>query len=108
MDYADAHGIVVIDETAAVGMNAAVAAVLGTKIDKVYSPETVSDKTREAHAQAIHELYERDKNRPSVSAIWSIANKPQSRTDESVAYLNRCSPWPRSLTRIGPSASSTS
>ena len=41
MDYADAHGIVVIDETAAVGMNAAVAAVLGTKIDKVYSPETV-------------------------------------------------------------------
>ena len=86
MDYADAHGIVVIDETAAVGMNAAVAAVLGTKIDKVYSPETVSDKTREAHAQAIRELYERDKNRPSV-VIWSIANEPESHTDESFAYF---------------------
>jgi beta-glucuronidase len=86
MDYADSHGVVVIDETAAVGMNAAVAAVLGTKIDRVYSPETVSEKTREVHAQAIRELYERDKNRPSV-VIWSIANEPESHTDESVAYF---------------------
>jgi beta-glucuronidase len=106
MDYADAHGIVVIDETAAVGMNAAVAAVLGTKIDKVYSPETVSDKTREAHAQAIRELYERDKNRPSV-VIWSIANEPESHTDESVAYFEPLFALAK-LDRIVPSASSTS
>src|SRR3546814_9810540 len=86
MDYADAHGVVVIDETAAVGMNGAVAAVLGTHIDKVFSPETVSHKTREAHAAAIRELIARDKNRPAV-VLWSIANEPESHTPESEEYF---------------------
>jgi beta-glucuronidase len=86
MDYADAHGFVVIDEAAAVGMNAAVAKVLGTPIDKVFSPETVNARTREVHAQAIRELIARDKNRPSV-VLWSIANEPESHTDEAVEYF---------------------
>ncbi|TRW44480.1 beta-glucuronidase [Georgenia yuyongxinii] len=86
MDYADAHGIVVIDETPAVGMNAAVAAVLGTKIDNVFSEEAVGSKAQAAHAQAIRELYERDKNRPGV-VLWSIANEPESHTPESEEYF---------------------
>ncbi|MFH5823567.1 beta-glucuronidase [Georgenia sp. AZ-5] len=86
MDYADAHGVVVIDETAAVGMNAAVAQVLGTRIDKVFSPEAVSHKTREAHAAAIRELIQRDKNRPAV-VLWSISNEPESHTPESEEYF---------------------
>lgn len=86
MDYADAHGVVVIDETAAVGMNGAVAAVLGTRVDKVFSPETVSERTREVHAQAVRELVARDKNRPSV-VLWSIANEPESHTEESEEYF---------------------
>jgi beta-glucuronidase len=67
-------------------MNAAVAQVLGTPIDKVFSPETVNARTREVHAQAIRELVARDKNRPSV-VLWSIANEPESHTDEAVAYF---------------------
>jgi beta-glucuronidase len=86
MDYADAHGVVVIDEAAAVGMNADVARVLGTPIEKVFSPETVNALTREVHAQAIRELIARDKNRPSV-VLWSIANEPESHTDEAVEYF---------------------
>lgn len=86
MDYADAHGIVVIDEAPAVGMNADVANVLGTPIDQVFSPETVNARTREVHAQAIRELIARDKNRPSV-VLWSIANEPESQTDEAVEYF---------------------
>ena len=86
LDYADAHGIVVIDETAAVGMNAGVAAVLGTRIDRVYGPEAISDRTAETHAQAIRELIARDKNRPSV-VIWSIANEPESHTEDAVRYF---------------------
>ena len=86
MDYADAHGIVVIDEAPAVGMNADVANVLGTPIDRVFSPETVNARTREVHAQAIRELIARDKNRPSV-VLWSIANEPESHTDEAVEYF---------------------
>ena len=86
MDYADAQGIVVIDETAAVGMNKTVAQTLGTDIDRVYGPGLISDRTRETHAQAIRELVARDKNRPSV-VLWSIANEPESHTAESFEYF---------------------
>ncbi|KAE8764815.1 beta-glucuronidase [Georgenia thermotolerans] len=86
LDYADAHGVVVIDETPAVGMNASVAAVLGTKIDQVFSEEAVGSAAQAAHAQAIRELIARDKNHPSV-VMWSIANEPESHTPESEEYF---------------------
>jgi beta-glucuronidase len=86
LDYADAHGVVVIDETPAVGMNASVAAVLGTKIDQVFSEEAVGQAAQAAHAQVIRELVERDKNHPSV-VLWSIANEPESHTPESEEYF---------------------
>lgn len=86
MDWCDAHGVVVIDETPAVGMNATVAAVLGTKIDNVYGPDAISDRTKVNHEASIRELIARDKNRPSV-VIWSIANEPESHTDGALAYF---------------------
>ncbi len=86
MDYADATGLVVIDETAAVGFNKSVAAFLGMHIDNVYGPEAVSAETKKTHEAAIRELIERDKNRPAV-VLWSIANEPESDTDESVEYF---------------------
>ena len=101
LDYADAHGIVVIDETAAVGMNASVAAMLGTRIDRVYGPEAISDRTAETHAQAIRELMARDKNRPSV-VIWSIANEPESHTDDAVRYFEPLFELARSLDDTRP------
>jgi beta-glucuronidase len=101
LDYADAHGIVVIDETAAVGMNAGVAAVLGTRIDRVFGPEAISDRTAETHAQAIRELMARDKNRPSV-VIWSIANEPESHTDDAVRYFEPLFELVRSLDDTRP------
>ena len=101
LDYADAHGIVVIDETAAVGMNATVAAVLGTRIDRVYGPEAISDRTAATHAQAIRELVERDGNRPSV-VVWSIANEPESHTDDAVRYFSPLFELARSLDDTRP------
>ncbi len=86
LDYADAHGFVVIDETAAVGMNATVASTLGTKIDQVYGPDFISARTRVNHENGIRELIARDKNRPCV-VLWSIANEPESHTPESVEYF---------------------
>lgn len=87
LDYADRHGVVVIDETAAVGLNTALAAgiFLGPKVP-TFSADTVNDATRAVHAQAIRELVARDKNRPSV-VLWSIANEPESTTPESRAYF---------------------
>ena len=101
LDYADAHGIVVIDETAAVGMNATVAAVLGTRIDRVYGPDAISERTAQTHAQAIRELMARDKNRPSV-VIWSIANEPESHTDDAVRYFEPLFALARSLDDTRP------
>jgi beta-glucuronidase len=101
LDYADAHGVVVIDETAAVGMNSSVAAVLGTRIDKVFSPEAVSEVTQRAHAQAIRELFDRDKNRPSV-VIWSLANEPESHTEESLQYFEPLFALARELEKNRP------
>ena len=81
LDYADRQGIVVIDETAAVGLNMGLGGGIfgGAGLHHVL-PETVNDATREVHAQAIRELVARDKNHPSV-VLWCIANEPESETE---------------------------
>ena len=87
LDYADRHGIVVIDETAAVGQNLGMmAGILRREFPPTFSPEALDDASREVHAQAIRELVARDKNHPSV-VLWSIANEPESDTEASVAYF---------------------
>lgn len=87
LDYADRHGIVVINETAAVGLNLAiVAGLFGLKPTPTFSPDTMNDKTQAAHAQAIRELVARDKNHPSV-VMWTIANEPASGEDGSREYF---------------------
>jgi beta-glucuronidase len=86
-DYADRHGIVVIDETAAVGLNMGLGGgIFGTQGYRTFSPETMNDVTQKAHEQAIRELIARDKNHPSV-VLWSIANEPESHTEESRVYF---------------------
>lgn len=87
LDHADRHGIVVIDETAAVGLNLGLGGgVLGGKATPTFSPDTISDATREVHAQAIRELIARDRNHPSV-VLWSIANEPESDTEAAEHYF---------------------
>lgn len=87
LDYADRHGIVVIDETAAVGLNMGLGGgIFGAQGYQTFSPETANDTTREVHAQAIRELVARDKNHPSV-VLWSIANEPESDTEASEDYF---------------------
>lgn len=87
MEFADRHGIVVIDETAAVGLNMAMAGgIFGGVKQPTFSPETVNDATQAAHAQAIRELVARDKNHPSV-VLWSIANEPDSSEQGAREYF---------------------
>ncbi|MFB4263097.1 beta-glucuronidase [Nonomuraea sp. GTA35] len=87
LDFADRHGIVVIDETAAVGLNLAVASgLLGAPPRRTFSPETFGEATREAHAQAIRELVARDKNHPSV-VMWCVANEPASNEEGAREYF---------------------
>lgn len=86
LDYADEQGIVIIDETPAVGLNMINGGVFPGETLTTFSPQTANEKTRETHAQAIKELIQRDKNHPSV-VLWSIANEPESQTEGAENYF---------------------
>ncbi|MBM2619708.1 beta-glucuronidase [Actinoplanes sp. LDG1-06] len=87
LDYADRHGIVVIAEVAAVGINLGLGeGVFGAPGYTTYGPDTVNERTRDTHAQAVRELIERDRNHPSV-VIWSLANEPESDSEAAEAYF---------------------
>lgn len=78
LDYADRHGIVVIDETAAVGLNLVIGGGFhGGVSEPAFSPTMFNEATQSAHAAGIRELIDRDKNHPCV-VMWSIANEPES------------------------------
>lgn len=87
LDYADRHGIVVIDETAAVGLNLGLGGGFhGRVTERSFSPTMFNDSTQAAHAQGIRELIARDKNHPSV-VMWSIANEPESVEEGAREYF---------------------
>src|SRR5205085_3141809 len=87
LDLADRQGIVLIDETAAVGLNMGLGGgIFGGQGYSTYTPDTINATTQEVHAQPIRELVARDKNHPSV-VLWSIANEPESHTEGAEAYF---------------------
>ena len=89
LDYADAQGIVVINETAAVGMNMEIARKLAGANDlpdELYGDDAISSRTQATHLQAIHELVARDKNHACV-VMWSIGNEPDLRPKGSGEYF---------------------
>jgi beta-glucuronidase len=87
LDHADRLGIVVIDETAAVGLNLGVAGgIFGDVPRTTYTEDTCGSVTQGVHRRAIEELVARDKNHPCV-VLWSIANEPESHTEESRTYF---------------------
>ena len=87
LEFADRHGIVVIDETAAVGLNMGVVGGLtGTPPNPTFSEQYANANTQAAHAQHLRELIARDKNHPSV-VMWSIANEPASNEDGAREYF---------------------
>ena len=99
LDYADRRGIVVIDETAAVGINSGLAGgVFGAEPFITFSDETINAATHATHVQAIRELVARDRNHPCV-VIWSVANEPESVTEESRDYF---APLAAEVRRLDP------
>lgn len=87
LDFADRHGIVVIDETAAVGLNmGVVGGMAGVPPFPTFSEQYAGAATQAAHAQHIRELIGRDKNHPSV-VMWCIANEPASNEEGAREYF---------------------
>ncbi len=97
LNLCDRMGVVVIDETTAVGLN------FGWN-DEGYS----MFKTHEHHKQVIRDLIARDKNHPCV-AVWSIANEPDTEKQPQAAHdyfmplyhlAHECDPQDRPVTLV--------
>jgi beta-glucuronidase len=86
MDYADRHGIVIIDETAAVGLNQNFSGMFGGPKLPTFGPETANEKTQASLLHAVRELIQRDKNHPSV-VLWSITNESETGIPEAVDFF---------------------
>jgi beta-glucuronidase len=76
LDYADRQGLLVIDETPAVGLHLSLGH-MGDPGARTFTPEAIGERAAAAHLAAISELIGRDRNHPSVIA-WSIANEPDT------------------------------
>lgn len=105
MDYADRHGIVVIDETAAVGLNAKISggiADFGAMMGgEAQGEEGFGEAMATAHKREIRELIARDKNHPSV-VMWSIANEPDTMADITEGYFEEMFAYARTLDTSRP------
>ena len=88
LDYADRHGVVVIGETPAVGLNRNIGGGVFSSGKRVptFSAEAVGDDAQRAHLRAIQELVARDKNHPSV-VMWCLANEPDHVQPEARDYF---------------------
>ncbi len=105
---ADRYGIMIIDETPAVGffdmtMNFAQASNEGAN-NKFFQRPEVQTKLREYLKNDIEELMARDKNHPSV-VMWSVLNEPDTTQEEAVdffedvfAHAKKCDPQGRPCT----------
>lgn len=85
MRLADKEGIVVIDETPAVGIH------LNFMATGIFGDAEKRDTwkeigTKEAHEVALRELVQRDKNHPCV-VMWSVANEPDSESEGAKEYF---------------------
>ena len=85
MRLADREGIVVIDETPAVGVHLNFMATgFGGDVAKRDTWKEI--RTKEAHEQVLRELVARDKNHPCV-VMWSVANEPDSDSEGAKEYF---------------------
>ena len=84
MRLCDRMGILVIDETPAVGMHTTFTAT-GMKVD-VTCATWKALTTAEHHRDVIRDMIARDKNHPCV-IMWSVANEPASEEPGAGAYF---------------------
>jgi beta-glucuronidase len=76
LDYADKQGLLVVDETPAVGLHFSLGN-MGDPGATTFGAGGIDNAAQSAHLQAIRELISRDRNHPCVVA-WSLANEPDT------------------------------
>ena len=97
MRLCDAEGIVVIDETTAVGVNLKFGGGANFGGEHVSTFDPVHGvQTQEIHKQVIRDLVARDKNHACV-VMWSIANEPDSASEGAYEYFKPLYDFAREL-----------
>lgn len=94
LHLADREGIVVIDESPAVGFNF-------FNDNEVFIEEHVHPSVLDHHLQVMEDLIKRDKNHPSV-VMWSVANEAKTSDKGSVEYLKLVAEKTRQLDPTRP------
>jgi len=95
----DRRGVVVIDETPAVGlfdMNMNFLAAGTGKESDFFDKEIVHQKTKGNHKREIKRLMKRDKNHASV-VMWCLANEPDSAQERAEEYFEEIFSYAREL-----------
>ena len=91
LDDADRQGIVIIDETAAVGLNMGLGGgIFGARGLPTFSPETINEQTLRCTPRRSASSSRGTRTIPSV-VLWSIANEPESDTEAAETTSSRCS-----------------
>jgi beta-glucuronidase len=85
LDYADRQGLLVIDETPAVGLHLSLGH-MGDPGARTFAPDAVGEQAAAAHQAVLREVIARDRNHPSVIA-WSIANEPDTAEPAARGYF---------------------
>jgi len=101
LDYADRQGILVINETAAVGFNQTFTSMFGGERMPTYGPNTANEKTQANLLQSVRELIQRDKNHASV-VLWSITNESETGIPEAVEFFKPAIELARTLDSTRP------
>jgi beta-glucuronidase len=98
MRLADEQGVLVIDETPAVGLFTG----WGSRDEPgLFSSGRITPATLREHRQLLAEMIARDKNRPSV-VMWSVANEASTKEDACVDYFSNLASYARSLDPTRP------
>lgn len=109
MRLCDEEGIVVIDETPAVGVHLNFGGGAnfkdGKKVNTFDPPEEGGIRTQKHHLDVIRDMILRDKNHACV-VMWSIANEADSGGPGAYAYFKAYTTWRESsIRRSGPAPS---
>jgi beta-glucuronidase len=91
IQLADQEGIVVIGEAPA----------LSIWIPEEEEHALIYESTLASHKQAMKDLYDRDKNSPSV-VMWSVANEVLTKSDSSRTYFEDVISYTRTLDPVRP------
>jgi beta-glucuronidase len=94
MQLTDRLGLLVIDEVPAVGMNS-------WGGPPVFNPDNINEQTKDNHIRMLKELYQRDKNHPSV-IMWSVGNEPNTTEIEARPYFEKVNKAIRDLDSTRP------